>query len=531
MINLHLRARSGRWPLYAFLALALAACGSDGGSGGSDTADSGISDTTAGVDTADAVGADTGVPPAEANIEAALDCGTPNRVFGQSAAGELQLHEMDTAAFPNALCNDGTPAVLYFRPYQGEANRNRWAITLRGGGGCGGAASCAARWCSCRTAARCPNATSTTNFTADNMSGGGRRGQAGKGLHLRDDGVDNPLAGYNHVQLIYCSSDSWAGRVRGLTFTTDHPITGEEVSYTLNFLGAEILDADLAVLRQDGAPGLVYTVAGASVALPDLDDAVEVVVAGDSAGGAGVIHNLDHIAATLRTHHTGCDGGASCPPEVVGVIDAVVGPAMERLDFTRSAGAEAGIDSFQKYVDLAAAAPANQGGRVDESCRAWHMAHAPETVSACLDISHVVRNHLTTPFFVRMALLDNLIAGNYEESGVEDPELGPFVRNANGVPVVFGVVLQRELATFPELPDTAEEGDAITVAPGVFAPACSNHDTIHENTEVYGVTIAPEGAGPYLLFDVFRNWRTGGAPSAVLTQDAQRNDTVCPPAQ
>lgn len=142
-----------------------------------------------------------------------------------------------------------------------------------------------------------------------------------------------------------------------------------------------------------------------------------------------------------------------------------------------------------------------------------------------------MRHHLTTPFFVRMALFDSLISTNYEEAGVADPELGPFVRNANGVPTVFAVVLQRELAAFPELPDTAEEGAAMATAPGVFAPACPDHDTIHQDTEVYGVSIDPTGSHPYTLFDVFQSWRAGGDASAVLTTDPQRADTVCPGAQ
>ena len=497
-----------------------------GSGGGRQAADTGAADTSA----ADTSAADTSALPAAANIESALDCGSPNRVFGAAAAGELQLYEVDTAHFPNALCNDGTPPVLYCRPYRGEANRNRWAIILRGGGGCGNADNCAARWCACKNAVRCPHAATTTNFTLDNMSGGGRRGQAGAGIHLRDDTVDDPLADYNHVQLIYCSSDGWAGRARGVTFATTHPITGAEVSYTLNFLGAEIVDADLAILRQDGVAGLVYTADGGTVALPDLDDAVEVVVAGDSAGGAGVINNLDHIAETLRAHHTGCDGSATCPPEVVGLIDAVVGPDMGRLDFSASAGVDFDVDTYQKYVDVdaVAAAPANRDVRMDESCVAWHAAHSPETAARCGDTSHVVRNHLTTPFFVRMALLDPLISSNYEDSGVADPELGPFVDNANGVPAVFAVVLQRELAAFPQLPGSAEEGAAMTMAPGVFAPACAVHDTIHQNSEVYGVTIDPTGSAPYKLLDVFENWRTGASPSAVLTTDPQRADTVCP---
>jgi hypothetical protein len=62
----------------------------------------------------------------------------------------------------------------------------------------------------------------------------------------------------------------------------------------------------------------------------------------------------------------------------------------------------------------------------------------------------------------------------------------------------------------------------------VFAPACSNHDTIHEDSEVWGVTIDP-GTGPLHLFDVLEPWRRGLTPTEAITMDAMRRDTVCPP--
>jgi hypothetical protein len=469
---------------------------------------------------ADAAASIDGGGAPEADIEDALSCGMPRQTGTGGRAGELELHEVDTAMFPDALCNDGSPAVLHYRPYRGEANRDRWVISLRGGGTCGTADGCAARWCSCDTEDRCPFAAKTTNFTLDNMSGGGGGSLAGGGVMLRDAARPHSLADYNHVQLTYCSSDAWSGAARGVTFTTTHPRTGEPVTYTLHFLGARILDADLRILRQDGVAPLSYTLDGAATAMPDLDEATEVVIVGDSAGGAGVINNLDLIRDTLREHNES-GGGA---PEVVGVIDAIVGPDLSRLDWTSSIGAPT-IDSYAEFVSASAANAPNVGGRSDASCLSWHAEHRPGTEAECGEMMHVVRHHVTTPFFVRMALLDALISRNYHEVGLEDPELGAFEEDAR----VFAIVTQRELSAFPMLSESAEEGDAIAVAPGVFAPSCSNHDTIHENTEVFGVTIDPTGTTPYRFFDVFDAWRTGrGAPSAVLSSDPTRMDTTCP---
>lgn len=503
-----------------------AAGGSAGGSaaGGASAGGSAAGGSVGGGSVAGGTAGDGGV----ATIRDALNCGTPLSVTGQGQAGELQLSEVNTAQFPDALCNDGTPPIIYFRPHRTPAAATKWVISLRGGGTCASAASCAARWCSCANTNRCPFAAETTNFNLNNMSGGGRRGQAGDGIMDRTPpgASPNPLADYNHVQLVYCSSDAWAGAARGVSMTTTHPISGQPVTYALHFLGSRILDADLRVLRQDGVAPLSYTLDGAPVAMPDLDDATEVVLAGDSAGGAGVVANLDFVAATLRANHTGCDGGASCPPTVHGLVDAVVGPDLSRLDWSQAAGADAGLTTWAQAMTVAAAGPSKPGRRYDSSCAAYHLDAG--TPWACEDTSHVIRNHVSTPFFVRMALFDSLISRNYEELGVRDPVLGPFRDTDAGVPLTFAVVLQRELATFPGLGSTAEERSSISVPPGVFAPACSKHDTIHTSSEVYGVTITPDGGPTTRLLDVFGFWRDGGTPAAVLSSDPLRRDTVCP---
>jgi hypothetical protein len=478
----------------------------------------------------DAARPDAG-PAAEANIREVLDCGDPVPVGGMATPGELELHQIDTAEFPDALCNDGTAAVLYYRPYRGEANRNKWAITLRGGGACQDAETCAARWCSCSaTDARpCEFTELRTNFTLDNMSGGGRRGNPGGGIHRRAAGVDNPIADFNHVQLMYCSSDEWTGRLRGLPLTTTHPRTGEEVTYVAHFLGALILEADLATLRQDGVPALVYTLDGGRQAMPDLDEAETVLLAGDSAGGTGVIMQLDAVAERLRETHVGGAG-----PEIRGLIDAVVGPSLERLDWSGFVGAASGIDTYEEAMRSMSGQVTSANQALDQSCVAYHARMG--NTELCFDKTHVLYNHLTTPFFVRMALFDSLISRTYSDLQLADPDLGPFESvPVDGLPVEvplnFATVLARELTRLPTLQTSAEERDAIDVAPGAFGPACFDHDTIHVDEEVYDTTIvdpmAPAGSSPRSLFDVLGPWLAGGPGRALVTTDPMRRDTVC----
>ena len=181
------------------------------------------------------------------------------------------------------------------------------------------------------------------------------------------------------------------------------------------------------------------------------------------------------------------------------------------------------LDSYQKSNQYQwFVADASQGAVYDQSCLAYHASREPGSETICADVTHVVRNHVTTPFFVRMALLDSNISGHYIDEQYSDPDLGLYSL------AVFGTVLQRELLAFPDLKATAEEGSLMTVAPGVFAPACTKHDTIHLNAEVFGTTITPPGSSrPLRLFDVFEPWRNGTSPAIAITRTSTRSDTVC----
>jgi hypothetical protein len=480
-----------------------------------DVGEDGIADT----------GPDTSAPPPP-NIAEALDCGAAPPA-GPGTSRDLQRHEIDTKVFPDALCNNGDPAVIHFRPYAGEANRNKWLISLNGGGGCGTGDQCAARWCWCRSTdpsapGGCEFAKSTTNFSMGNMNADDRPGIDGTGITLRGDAQrPNPFSDYNQVRIVYCSSDVWVGTRREVPLSATHPKTGEPVSFSIHFLGSRILDAVLSTLRRDGVDALRFTFDSGNPEMPDLDDAAEVVLSGDSAGGSGVISNLDRVRDLLVANNTGCQAG-SCPLVVRGLMDAIVGPDLARLDYSESALAEAGLGTtYADFLALNAAGPErNFGTRADASCQEWHAQNAPGTSNACFDQMHVIRHHVTTPFFVRMALLDGLVSSSYIESGVKDPALGAMTL------MTFAQILQRELAAFPNLRETAEEGSRITTAPGVFAPACPKHDTIHSNPEVYGTAITFEG-DDYTLFDVYGHWVAGDAPSAVLTRKMDRSDTVC----
>lgn len=513
--------------LVFFVLSPLGACSEDRTPRDTDTADTAdTADTSSPPDAADTSdtsgGGDTTAPPPP-NIATALDCGAAPP-SGPGNQGELQRYQVDTALFPDALCNNGDAAVFFFRPAE-DGSRDKWLINLNGGGSCSSGNNCAARWCWCRSTdgpEGCPFAETTTNFSMGNMNGDGRARIGEAGIFRRGDPQrPNPLGDYNQVRVVYCSSDTWSGTRRDVPLSATHPKTGVEVDYSIHFLGSRILDAVLTILRHERGARPLYTIDGASIALPDLDEATEVVLSGGSAGGAGVIFNLDRVADRLRDNNTAC-AGASCPLVVRGLIDAIVGPEMEALDLSQSFLAELGGSTWEDYLTfLSAVRGTNHGTLKDTSCAAYHQ-NADPGDEACLDETHLLRHHITTPFFVRMALLDNLIAGNYTEAGYRDPELGPMT------PAVFAQVLRGELVGFGELPDTAEEGPAMSVAPGVFAPACTDHDTLHDDGEVYRTSVTSDGED-HTLFDVFTAWRAGESPSIVTTSRLDRSDTTCAP--
>ncbi len=329
-----------------------------------------------------------------------LECIDPGAAGGLADGREdrpLIRHDLDLGHFPEARCNDGTAAVFYFRPYEGEGNRDRWVVQLQGGGACSNATTCAQRWCSI-----------DTNFGAKQMSSrfAPSTDIDGKGILRRRP--ENPWGGYNQVFVRYCTSDVWSGTNANVELTVPHPGTGEDVSYAASFLGARVFDAVVSTLRADRVAPLVYD-RRRSLPMPDLDDAEFVVLAGASAGGDGVVGNLDAFAETLRAMNTGCQAG-DCTLEVRGLIDSAYGPALENLGFEETEVCEAGLctaDAFLQHQHRQGPA-ALQGQRKDTSCLDWHARNAPGTPWQCTK-SHIVANHLATPFFLRMGLSDSLL--------------------------------------------------------------------------------------------------------------------------
>ncbi|NP_001161614.1 notum protein precursor [Saccoglossus kowalevskii] len=148
-------------------------------------------------------------------------------------------------------CNDGSPAGYYLYPSNGST---RWLIFLEGGWYCFDDDSCQSRWESMR------GLMSSTRWTPE---------KAGSGL-LSPDPEENPnWWNANKVFIPYCSSDVWSGTARA-----------DQGGYA--FMGALILQE---VIRELIPQGLLV--------------ANKILLAGSSAGGTGVLLNLDYVSDML----------------------------------------------------------------------------------------------------------------------------------------------------------------------------------------------------------------------------------------
>ena len=405
----------------------------------------------------------------------AFSCGREGTIGGLGAGSDLVRHTVDLEKFPEAKCNDGTPAIFYYGAATKTEDRDKWLIFLQGGGACQDGQSCAERWCSAETA-----------YGMDKMTTSLSKASI-RGVGFLNPTTDNRFGSWNRVLIYYCSSDTWNGdSVRTLQASANNAGTRD---YDIYFKGARIVSAVLDTLRNSG-PSVRRRVARHAVeeeatsAWPDLDDATAVILSGSSAGGAGVRANLDRVGEKLRRTNPDLD--------YRGIIDAIYGTLSENRDFTRSTFCAAdpargcSYESFMKStreaVDTLYAA------RDDESCLQWHQTKAPGTEWRCSDGEHVQLHHLSTPWFMRMDLLDENIGGDYVERGF-------------GTPADCARTIESEMRNLP----IPEEPRGAT--PGLFIPQCTHHESFTDNQRVFDVRLAGLS-----WHDLVWNWWTGAQP-------------------
>lgn len=174
-----------------------------------------------------------------------------------------------TDQYPEAVCNDGSPAGYDVqRPIDGSSD---WVIYLNGGGYCSDDTACRTRWRSLR------QYMSSNDWVPFDFSTQGIVSSS------------SIFSQSNRVNLRYCSSDLWTGGHVGI-FDAQNPPPGRTripVS-DWHFRGAAIVEAAIDDLFRFG-----------------LGDAQTVLVVGASAGGFGVMSNIDRYAAEIQARIPG----------------------------------------------------------------------------------------------------------------------------------------------------------------------------------------------------------------------------------
>lgn len=428
------------------------------------------SDADSDADTDSDTDADIEVP--EDNVANALgDClsyyETPETYPNQLSAGEeLQRYTLDD---PEAVCNDGSRAVMYVRGATEEALADVWSIHLQGGGSCSSYLTCAIRWCGLGYHDSSKMSSENLPLNVD-------------GFGIFDGTAPNLLQGANQVFFYYCSSDAWRGQGSAAYGPEDLEIPeeiavelpGELPTYSVFRRGHTILASGLDEL----AGGLV---ADGGEVLPALSEASLIVLNGTSGGSQGARANADYVRDRLAF------------AEVVAIFDAALVPSSEYLPEPYKSALETNRElGWQQSVATDDTTPF-----MDETCLD-HVGTTDEEL--CYDNDYVMMNHITTPFFARQDLRD---MGGVESISLPEDDHEPAV-----------VQMLDSLAT---IQSTAVERADITVVPGAYGPNCAQHVAL-ESTNWWAIaTVQDEEGVDWTFQDAVLAWYAG-TPIAVIDE-------------
>ncbi|MBI4955596.1 MAG: hypothetical protein HY908_26490 [Myxococcales bacterium] len=451
---------SKRWVGVGLLLVGAVACGGEGGTGGAGA--------SGGSGAAGGSGGSGGsaIPLVDTALDGACVGGKPP---GTGVNIGNELHKVTLDADPEALCNDGSPAIMYVRKAATVQATNRWVIHMQPGGSCSDYDVCYDRWCGIGA------------YEADKMSSRfAPEATNGSGIFARN--ANNAFGNLNQVYIYYCSSDGWIGR-RSDAVLED--TTGTRPTFRLHFRGHDILEAAAAAL----AAGV--TSDDGVETLPSLDAATHVLFSGSSAGSNGLSHTLDWWAAQVPN-----------ATQVGGMLDSIFLPLPEDVtDPTIAATYLTGMQAQWTTVKQTL-----YHAFTDESCLALHPG---ADAYLCGLTSHLQLDHTTTPFFSRQDLTDPVSAQYLEAAGATIPQIAAWTYTSM---LRLAGALQ-----------SSEEQASMTVAPGSYASNCGQH-IVMLNSTWFGVaqqnnaTVEGAGGTPLTVHDALGAWMLGTPIAAIDTE-------------
>jgi O-palmitoleoyl-L-serine hydrolase len=332
----------------------------------------------------------------------AASCTTPSVTIAHtaSAANAPQLVFLDKSKYPQALCNDGTPAAYVLRQGAGAA-ANRWIISLPGGGECYDQASCASR------AANTPTLVSSAPYQANPSLASGLEGLLDPSPSNNPDFYDASV-----VEILYCSSDEWSGaKASPSAFSPEDPTTW-------NFQGHAIVNAVVADLK----------------ASHNLSAATEVMLIGQSAGGDGVFLNVNPVAKLVPL-------GA----RFVAFSDAGFGNAVDTFNPSGAPPNYTNTNSIPTEITQFSQALLLWNGSGDPVCSAATPSD-PSSQVACYNSQSLLATNgtITLPMLVSISEKDTDQLGSNGISGT-DIQSGNFTTPENGYITYFAANMRTNL--------------------------------------------------------------------------------------
>ena len=346
----------------------------------------------------------------------------------------------DTCPGQELRCVDGTRPVYYVDPADepdepDQSDLNRWLFTFQGGGSCGanlrdgrvvpGGEDC---WLKYQEDDG-HQQMSTAPLVNTSIKGQRRSHRAGG---ILDASAGNKFNTFHRVKIDKCSFDKSTGRITRTDLagpgrdrdpsTSGKPRNLDGLEFDLSFHGGLIVEAVLEDLRTGKTVPVHEN--SSEVTLPWLESADQVLIAGQSGGSVGLTSGVDRMA-----EHMAAWGSTA---EVLALFDARGKPGIDHesarsfgvadenmYDFsTGAASCDAVTDTCLPKNDLNPESDYsdfyyNGGGNTirfnywkheaDDSCTSWHPGFDDWR---CLDATHVLYNHVETPFFMRQAQRD-----------------------------------------------------------------------------------------------------------------------------
>uniref|UniRef100_A0A3Q0KCP5 Putative notum n=1 Tax=Schistosoma mansoni TaxID=6183 RepID=A0A3Q0KCP5_SCHMA len=330
---------------------------------------------------------------------------------------QYQSHKLYLINNDGAKCNDGSSAGYYYRPAKYKSV-NRWLIFLEGGWYCFDEETCILRE---------SNAFSlfSSKFWPKTRTLGGI---------LSSDSNANPnYHEFHSVFIPYCSSDLWTGKMANR-------------SGDFYFHGSRILAAVIDNIPWQNA---AYT--------------EKVIFAGSSAGGIGVLMNIDRLGKKLFNR-------IGYPVLVSGIIDSSwfihIPPYQESKCINAfECPPEEGIHRGMKFWNP----------RIPKPCR---KAHPKEEKWKCY-LAPFMYPHLRTPVYIVQSLFD--------EAQMQMSKV-PLLTGGTYSKWVYIQNLGKEVAR------------SLQSAGGVFAPSCLDHEILTKNNWVHKMI------GTISLVNAIKSW-------------------------